>query len=138
MNFLLNFGFLFGNYLVVYADSGIFIGADGKNHSSYEWLFTTEPGTYGLIAGTSSIIGWPLLLIVIIISLCSMPCVRKRGYFEVKKKSIIQCLYIFNLSNENWSRFFTGHTCCAYPSGFCSSSTCNTFGNGSSFPASFT
>ncbi|XP_046447189.1 NADPH oxidase 5-like [Daphnia pulex] len=54
-----------------------------ETHSAIEWLFTTEPGLFGLIPGWANLTGWALVGILIIMGLCSLPCVRKSGSFEV-------------------------------------------------------
>ena len=48
-----------------------------------EWLFTITPGLFGLIPGYANLTGWALVAILIVMVLCSLPCVRKSGSFEV-------------------------------------------------------
>lgn len=48
-----------------------------------EWLFTTNPGLFGLYPGIANITGWLLCLVLAIMGVCSLPSVRKGGYFEV-------------------------------------------------------
>ena len=48
-----------------------------------EWLFTTIPEYFGLIPGWANLTGWLLVVILIVLSICSLPFVRKRGLFEV-------------------------------------------------------
>ncbi|KAI9564083.1 hypothetical protein GHT06_007821 [Daphnia sinensis] len=55
----------------------------GRNHTAAEWLFTTTPGLFGLYPGLANITGWLLCLVLAIMGVCSLPSVRKGGYFEV-------------------------------------------------------
>lgn len=48
-----------------------------------EWLFTTIPGLFGLIPGVANLTGWGLCVILGVMIPCSLPFVRKTGYFEV-------------------------------------------------------
>ena len=48
-----------------------------------EWLFTPAPRTFGLIPGWACLTGWAILFILIIMAICSLPFVRRRGSFEV-------------------------------------------------------
>lgn len=57
-------------------------GKDKETHDAIEWLFTTEPCLFGLIPGWANLTGWALVGILIIMVLCSLPCVRKSGSFE--------------------------------------------------------
>ena len=47
-----------------------------------EWLFTMTPGMFGLIPGIANLTGWGLLAILLMMIPCSLPFVRKTGYFE--------------------------------------------------------
>ncbi|XP_071501185.1 NADPH oxidase 5-like [Diadema antillarum] len=47
-----------------------------------EFLFTPVKGV-GWVGGTSSITGFILIVILVIMALCSMPCIRRNGYFKV-------------------------------------------------------
>ena len=49
----------------------------------YEWLFTTEPGVFGLYPGIANVTGVSLISILTIMVVCSLPFVRRGGYFEV-------------------------------------------------------
>ncbi|KAL6262435.1 hypothetical protein P5V15_007520 [Pogonomyrmex californicus] len=53
------------------------------NYSMSEWLLTTRPGRFGLVAGTAYPTGVVLLIILTIMIVCSMPFVRRGGCFEV-------------------------------------------------------
>ncbi len=77
---------LFGQTVNVTEDGEPIFG--NRTYTAVEWMFTSRTGTFGVFPGTSSIFGWVLLLIVIVISICSMPFVRKRGNFEVKSNLI--------------------------------------------------
>lgn len=54
-----------------------------ETHSAKEWLFTMIPGLYGLIPGVANLTGWGLLIILAIMIPCSLPFVRKTGFFEL-------------------------------------------------------
>ncbi|KAJ8311769.1 hypothetical protein KUTeg_011124 [Tegillarca granosa] len=47
-----------------------------------EMLLTTKAGI-GWILGSAYITGWILLVILVVMVICSLSCVRRRGYFEV-------------------------------------------------------
>ena len=48
-----------------------------------EWLFTSKPGVFGMIGGCANPTGVALISILTIMVLCSLPCVRRSGRFEV-------------------------------------------------------
>ncbi|XP_046642950.1 NADPH oxidase 5-like isoform X1 [Daphnia pulicaria] len=54
-----------------------------QTHSAEEWLFTTIPGLFGLIPGVANLTGWGLCVILGVMIPCSLPFVRKTGYFEL-------------------------------------------------------
>ncbi|XP_076647096.1 NADPH oxidase [Halictus rubicundus] len=54
-----------------------------KNYTLNEWLFTSRPGLFGLINGYANPTGIILVVILSIITLCSMPFVRRGGCFEI-------------------------------------------------------
>ncbi|KAG7209856.1 hypothetical protein KM043_011459 [Ampulex compressa] len=56
------------------------------NHQNYtlsEWMLTSRPGLFGLIHGGANPTGIALLVILIVMTVCSMPFVRRGGCFEV-------------------------------------------------------
>ena len=55
----------------------------GGPWSYYEWIFTMRPGIFGLIPGIANITGIALIGILTVMVVCSMPFVRRGGYFEV-------------------------------------------------------
>ena len=59
---------------------------------SIEWLFTMKPGLFGLYPGLANITGWLLVIILAIMGVCSLPSVRKSGYFEVQANIVAQRL----------------------------------------------
>ena len=59
---------------------------------SIEWLFTMKPGLFGLYPGLANITGWLLVVILATMGVCSLPSVRKSGYFEVKANIAAQRL----------------------------------------------
>ncbi|XP_043282159.1 NADPH oxidase 5 [Venturia canescens] len=70
---LLNFG------MIVVKDQVI----NEANYTMSEWLLTSKPGLFGLVGGSANPTGVALLVILIVMSLCSMPFVRRGGCFEV-------------------------------------------------------
>ena len=57
------------------------------NHENYtmsEWLLTTRPKLFGLVAGGANPTGVALIVILAIMTVCSMPFVRRGGCFEVR------------------------------------------------------
>ena len=54
---------------------------DGK--PLWEYFFYYDTG-FGWVYGTAGITGVLLLIILVIMVLCSLPCVRRKGYFEVR------------------------------------------------------
>ena len=87
---LCHFGNVFHN-LVWHPDE--FVAANGlaKTHpdtglQSYtwaDWVFTAAPGYFGLVAGAAFPTGVILVVILLVMTVCSMKWVRKGGYFEV-------------------------------------------------------
>eukprot|EP00105_Crassostrea_gigas_P046632 XP_019930780.1 PREDICTED: NADPH oxidase 5 [Crassostrea gigas] len=53
-----------------------------KNMTAVDILFT-QKANMGWVAGTAYITGWPILGILIIMTICSLPFVRRGGHFEV-------------------------------------------------------
>ncbi|XP_072023995.1 NADPH oxidase 5-like [Amphiura filiformis] len=52
------------------------------NYTLVDYLFTTKPGI-GWVFGTANVTGWALLFVLAVIVLCSTPCIRRKGYFQV-------------------------------------------------------
>eukprot|EP00092_Neocalanus_flemingeri_P001546 GFUD01001648.1.p1 GENE.GFUD01001648.1~~GFUD01001648.1.p1 ORF type:complete len:1115 (+),score=222.73 GFUD01001648.1:61-3405(+) len=48
-----------------------------------EWIFTTQPGLFGMPGGIANPTGIALLFILIIMFVCSLPFIRRRGHFEI-------------------------------------------------------
>lgn len=72
------------------------------------------PGLYGLIPGVANLTGWGLLIILAIMIPCSLPFVRKTGFFEVLYSiyylSRVQCtslsfFFFFNMQLFYWTHF---------------------------------
>lgn len=55
----------------------------GHPWTFYQWLFTTSPGVFGLYPGIANVTGVALICIMTIMVVCSLPFVRRGGYFEV-------------------------------------------------------
>ncbi|XP_017794538.1 PREDICTED: NADPH oxidase 5 [Habropoda laboriosa] len=56
------------------------------NHANYtlsEWLLTNRPAQFGLVEGYANPTGVILVIILVIMTICSMPFVRRRGCFEI-------------------------------------------------------
>lgn len=53
------------------------------NYTMSEWLLTSRPGYFGLVAGSAYPTGIVLLIILVIVTVCSMAFVRRGGCFEV-------------------------------------------------------
>ena len=51
--------------------------------SIFDWLFTPNHGVFGLAKGFANVTGVALITILTIMVLCSLPIVRKSGYFQV-------------------------------------------------------
>ena len=56
---------------------------NGTKWNYGEWLFTSKPGVFGIIGGCANPTGVALISILTIMVLCSLPCVRRSGRFEV-------------------------------------------------------
>lgn len=54
-----------------------------QGYSAAQWLFSSKPGAFGLYPGLAMPTGVILLVAISIMFLCSLPCVRRRGNFEV-------------------------------------------------------
>ena len=55
----------------------------GANFTAVDWLFTNRPHYFGLIPGWANPTGVLVLIVLLVMSICSMKWVRKGGYFEV-------------------------------------------------------
>jgi len=69
------------------------------NYTMSEWLLTSRPGHFGLVAGSAYPTGVILLIILAIMTACSMPFVRRGGCFEV---SLLAQLSFLLLSDLGW------------------------------------
>nr|XP_045625272.1 NADPH oxidase 5-like isoform X1 [Procambarus clarkii]XP_045625282.1 NADPH oxidase 5-like isoform X1 [Procambarus clarkii] len=56
---------------------------NAKNFTLTEWIFTMKPGLFGLVKGIANPTGVALMIILTVMVICSLPFVRKSGYFEV-------------------------------------------------------
>lgn len=56
---------------------------NSANYTMSEWLLTSRPGLFGLVGGGANPTGVALIIILVVMSLCSMPFVRRGGCFEV-------------------------------------------------------
>ena len=55
----------------------------GQRWSYSDWIFTMRPGLFGLFGGLANPTGIFLFVIIFIMFSCSLPCVRRRGHFEI-------------------------------------------------------
>jgi len=56
--------------------------SSGQPYTYFEWLFTRKPGMFGM-AGSASLSGIALMLVLLVIFICSLPFVRRSGHFQV-------------------------------------------------------
>ncbi|CAD6241356.1 GSCOCT00002682001.3-RA-CDS [Cotesia congregata] len=70
---LLNFG------MVVINDEVL----NSSHYTMSEWLLTSKPGLFGLVGGGANPTGVALIVILFIMTTCSMPFVRRGGSFEI-------------------------------------------------------
>ena len=59
------------------------VGEDCEPWSYMEWILTSKPGLFGLVPGFANPTGVGLMVTMIIIFVCSLPFVRRRGHFEI-------------------------------------------------------
>lgn len=52
------------------------------NATVWEYLFSVDT-PIGWVGGAAGLSGWILIIILIVICLCALPCVRRKGFFEV-------------------------------------------------------
>ena len=80
--------FYWGGFLAVYRWKHFSVSVytefatPDKNLTTVDILFTTKAGV-GWVEHSAYITGWPILLILIIIVICSLPFVRRGGHFQV-------------------------------------------------------
>ncbi|KAF5289871.1 hypothetical protein FQR65_LT02005, partial [Abscondita terminalis] len=70
---ILNFSFVIVNDPII----------NSNNYTTSQWIFTTTPGYFGLIAGCANPTGVVLFIILIVMFICSQPFVRRGGSFEI-------------------------------------------------------
>ena len=64
--------------------------------SAADWIFTPQPGVFGLAKGFASITGVILIIILTVMVICSLPIVRKSGHFQVYSfESQTACIKFF-------------------------------------------
>ena len=56
---------------------------DSDPWSYYEWILTMKPGVFGMPHGVANPTGVALMSVLTIMVVCSLPFVRRGGYFEV-------------------------------------------------------
>ena len=64
---------------------------NSENYTMSEWLLTSKPRRFGLVAGGANPTGVVLIVILAVMSVCSMPFVRRGGCFEVREICITSC-----------------------------------------------
>ena len=75
-------------------------GADPWSY--YEWILTMKPGVFGLIHGFANPTGIALIICLSVMVLCSMPFVRRGGYFEVYMCTTFKCNKLYMNKNINY------------------------------------
>lgn len=63
-----------------------------NNYTMSEWLLTSRPALFGLIGGYANPTGVILIVLLVVITVCSMPFVRRGGCFEVISNFSLQPL----------------------------------------------
>nr|KAF7408968.1 hypothetical protein H0235_013820 [Vespula pensylvanica] len=53
------------------------------NFTMTEWIFTSKPKLFGLVGGCANPTGIALIVILVIMTVCSLPFVRRGGCFEI-------------------------------------------------------
>lgn len=66
---------------------------NANNYTLCEWLFTMEPGLFGLIGGIANPTGIALISILTIMFICSQTFVRRGGCFEVSLSLVFRSDY---------------------------------------------
>jgi len=56
---------------------------DGRPWTYTEWLLTMEPHLFGVMGGSANPTGLALFFILLLMFVCSLPFVRRRGHFEI-------------------------------------------------------
>lgn len=98
---LLNFGTVVVNDAIL----------NRNNYTVFEWLFTNHPGLFGLVEGWANPTGFVLVLLLIVMTICSMPFVRRGGCFEIFYWShllYIPFWIVMILHGPNFWKWFVG------------------------------
>ncbi|RDD42245.1 NADPH oxidase 5 [Trichoplax sp. H2] len=78
-------GIVIGFFALVHTVAHVFnvvLPDPPNNRSAVDVLFTTKY-KIGWVGGTAYITGYPLVIILLVMIICSMPFVRRKGYFQV-------------------------------------------------------
>lgn len=67
---------------------------NSSHYTMSEWLLTSKPGLFGLVGGGANPTGVALIVILFIMTTCSMPFVRRGGSFEVFSIKLNRYLFI--------------------------------------------
>lgn len=59
-------------------------GLEAKNLTYAEWIFTAQPGVFGLLPGWANPTGVALCVVAVLMSIGALPQIRRRGHFEVR------------------------------------------------------
>lgn len=81
-----------------------------EGFSVSEWLLTTDPELFGLVAGYANPTGVLLIIILFVMFICSQPFVRRGGCFEVRhynNMDSITLFFFYKISNVIRLRFFS-------------------------------
>ncbi|XP_065834073.1 NADPH oxidase 5-like isoform X2 [Oscarella lobularis] len=71
-----------GHCLAHFINIGIIVTKPNSTDHYWEYLFTTKKD-FGWVNGSAGISGLVLCVILTIMIVCSQPCIRRKGYFEV-------------------------------------------------------
>ena len=63
--------------------SGLQACTTGTSWTYSDWLFTTQPGVFGLVGGLANPTGVALIAILTLMVFCSLSFVRRGGYFQI-------------------------------------------------------
>jgi hypothetical protein len=69
-------------HIIIDCTSTVLMDNSREDLKLWEILFTTKAG-FGWVYDTAILTGWALEIIVVIMIICSMPFVRRSGYFQV-------------------------------------------------------
>eukprot|EP00090_Calanus_glacialis_P005272 TRINITY_DN14088_c0_g1_i1.p1 TRINITY_DN14088_c0_g1~~TRINITY_DN14088_c0_g1_i1.p1 ORF type:complete len:1071 (+),score=285.92 TRINITY_DN14088_c0_g1_i1:327-3215(+) len=82
----------------------------GARWAYSDWIFTSQPGVFGLVGGYANPTGVALIIILTVMVICSMSFVRRSGYFLVFYFSHLNYVFFWGIllvhAPEFWKWFF--------------------------------